>query len=87
MWLNKLFNTKHITEVEDRNRLLITAHTMDKNKMDILEAQIDVMHKFQKSLQQQNKVLTKALEIMTHDMITLQNDNEELQAILVRALK
>ena len=87
MWLTKLFNTKHIIEVEQRNRLLTNTHVMDNHKIDALKQEIDTMRKFMKSLEHDNKVHRKALEIMSQDMEQLQRDNEELQSLLVRALK
>ena len=87
MWLNKLFNTKHVIEVEQRNRLLTNTHAMDNHKIDALKQEIDTMRKFMESLEHDNKVHRKALEIMSQDMLSLQRDNDELQEILVRALK
>ena len=87
MWLTKLFNTKHIIEVESRNRRLTNTHAMDNHKIDALKQQIETMRNFQEALVQDNKVHRKALEIMSQDMLSLQRDNDELQAILVRALK
>lgn len=90
--LTRLFQTrlasgKHITEVEQRNRLLSNKHTMDNHKIDALKQEIQTMKKFLESLQYDNKVHRKALEIMSQDMLSLQRDNDELQALLVRALK
>ena len=87
MWLTKLFNTKHVIEVEQRNRLLTNTHVMDNHKIDALKQEIDTMRKFMKNLQDDNQVHIKALELMSKDMISLQRDNEELQSLLVRALK
>ena len=87
MWLNKLFKPKQLIEVEQRNRLLTNTHVMDNHKIDALKQEIDTMRKFMKSLQDDNQVHIKALEMMSQDMISLQRDNEELQSLLVRALK
>ena len=87
MWLTNLFNTKHIIDVEQRNRLLTNTHAMDSHKIDALKQEIHTMRKFLESLQYDNKVHRKALEIMSKDMLSLQRDNDELQSLLVRALK
>ena len=87
MWLTKLFNTKHVIEVEQRNRLLTNTHAMDNHKIDALKQEIDTMRKFMKSLEHDNKIHIKALEIMSKDMLSLQRDNDELQSLLVRAIK
>lgn len=87
MWLTKLFKPKQLIEVEQRNRLLTNTHIMDNHKIDALKQEIDTMRKFMKSLQDDNQVHIKALEMMSKDMLSLQRDNEELQSLLVRAIK
>ena len=87
MWLNKLFNTKHVIEVEQRNRLLTNTHAMDNHKIDALKKEIESLKLLSKDLIHDNKVHRKALEIMSQDLLSLQRDNDELQDILVRALK
>jgi hypothetical protein len=87
VWLTKLFKPKQLIEVEQRNRLLTNTHVMDNHKIDALKQEIDTMRKFMKNLEHDNKVHRKALEIMSQDMEQLQRDNEELQSLLVRALK
>ena len=87
MWLTKLFKPKQLIEVEQRNRLLTNTHVMDNHKIDALKQEIDTMRKFMKSLQDDNQVHIKVLELMSKDMVSLQRDNEELQSLLVRALK